>query len=212
VINNRRRTRCARSKRLQRLRSERGERSFAHVCDTGGARRRLRNHCQLERHAESKDSRPNMPRTSWIAACGWSRSTWPLTANWRHPVLDRRRPCVIMHPVHREDRALLGSNPSARCDARRWTGALTLMPRLLSSRPSHPSLGPKSDNPTVQQPINLHPPIDRPRSDICPDLRDGRRDSNWTTGPSSERLGYSQMPLRGKGIRIRDSRVYESQR
>jgi transposase len=39
VINNRRRTRCARSKRLQRLRSERVERSFAHVCDTGGARR-----------------------------------------------------------------------------------------------------------------------------------------------------------------------------
>jgi len=39
VINNRRRTRGARSKRLQRLRSERVERSFAHVCDTGGARR-----------------------------------------------------------------------------------------------------------------------------------------------------------------------------
>ena len=39
VINNRRRTRRRRSKRLQRLRSERVERSFAHVCDTGGARR-----------------------------------------------------------------------------------------------------------------------------------------------------------------------------
>jgi transposase len=39
VLNNRRRTRGARSKRLQRLRSERVERSFAHVCDTGGARR-----------------------------------------------------------------------------------------------------------------------------------------------------------------------------
>ena len=39
VINNRRRTRAARSKRLQRLRSERVERSFAHVCETGGARR-----------------------------------------------------------------------------------------------------------------------------------------------------------------------------
>ena len=39
VINNRRRTRGPRSKRLQRLRSERVERSFAHVCDTGGARR-----------------------------------------------------------------------------------------------------------------------------------------------------------------------------
>jgi transposase len=37
--NNRRRTRGARSKRLQRQRSERVERSFAHVCDTGGARR-----------------------------------------------------------------------------------------------------------------------------------------------------------------------------
>jgi transposase len=39
VLNNRRRVRCARSKRLQRLRSERVERSFAHICDTGGARR-----------------------------------------------------------------------------------------------------------------------------------------------------------------------------
>jgi transposase len=39
VINNRRRTRGERSKRLQRLRSERVERSFAHICDTGGARR-----------------------------------------------------------------------------------------------------------------------------------------------------------------------------
>jgi transposase len=39
VVNNRRRTRGARSKRLQRLRSELVERSFAHMCDTGGARR-----------------------------------------------------------------------------------------------------------------------------------------------------------------------------
>ena len=39
VFNNRRRTRRAKSKRLQRLRSERVERSFAHMCDTGGARR-----------------------------------------------------------------------------------------------------------------------------------------------------------------------------
>jgi len=38
-MNNRRRVRGARSKRLQRLRSELVERSFAHVCDTGGARR-----------------------------------------------------------------------------------------------------------------------------------------------------------------------------
>lgn len=39
VYANRRRTRCDKSKRLQRLRSERVERSFAHVCETGGARR-----------------------------------------------------------------------------------------------------------------------------------------------------------------------------
>lgn len=39
VLGNRRRTRGARSKRLQRLRSERAERSFAHICETGGARR-----------------------------------------------------------------------------------------------------------------------------------------------------------------------------
>ena len=36
---NRRRVRGTRSKRLQRQRSERVERSFAHVCETGGARR-----------------------------------------------------------------------------------------------------------------------------------------------------------------------------
>jgi transposase len=39
VINNRRRIHRAKSKRLQRLRSERVERTFAHVCETGGARR-----------------------------------------------------------------------------------------------------------------------------------------------------------------------------
>jgi hypothetical protein len=36
--NNRRRVRGARGKRLQRLRSEYVERSFAHVCESGGAR------------------------------------------------------------------------------------------------------------------------------------------------------------------------------
>jgi len=39
VYANRRRTRGERGKQLQRLRSERVERSFAHVCETGGARR-----------------------------------------------------------------------------------------------------------------------------------------------------------------------------
>ena len=39
VINNQRRVRRAKSKRLQRQRSERVERSFAHICETGGARR-----------------------------------------------------------------------------------------------------------------------------------------------------------------------------
>jgi transposase len=39
VYNNRRRTRGPRGRKLQRLRSERVERSFAHVCETGGARR-----------------------------------------------------------------------------------------------------------------------------------------------------------------------------
>lgn len=39
VMGNRRRVRGARGKRLQRLRSELTERSFAHVCETGGARR-----------------------------------------------------------------------------------------------------------------------------------------------------------------------------
>jgi transposase len=39
VYANRRRTRGERGRRLQRRRSERVERSFAHVCETGGARR-----------------------------------------------------------------------------------------------------------------------------------------------------------------------------
>ena len=39
VYANRRRVRGGRSKKLQRLRSERTERSFAHVCETGGGRR-----------------------------------------------------------------------------------------------------------------------------------------------------------------------------
>ena len=39
VRNNRRRVKRAKSKRLQRLRSEHCERTFAHVCDTGGMRR-----------------------------------------------------------------------------------------------------------------------------------------------------------------------------
>lgn len=39
VYGNRRRVRGKRGKQLQRLRSERCERSFAHVCETGGARR-----------------------------------------------------------------------------------------------------------------------------------------------------------------------------
>jgi transposase len=39
VYSNRRRTRGDRGRKLQRLRSERVERSFAHVCETGGARR-----------------------------------------------------------------------------------------------------------------------------------------------------------------------------
>lgn len=39
VYGNRRRTQRSKSKRLQKLRSERVERSFAHVCETGGGRR-----------------------------------------------------------------------------------------------------------------------------------------------------------------------------
>ena len=39
VTSNSRRVRGVRGKRLQRLRSELTERSFAHVCETGGARR-----------------------------------------------------------------------------------------------------------------------------------------------------------------------------
>ena len=39
VVNNRRRVKRDKSKKLQRRRSEVVERTFAHICDTGGARR-----------------------------------------------------------------------------------------------------------------------------------------------------------------------------
>ena len=39
MVNNRRRVTRAKSKKLQRRRSEVVERTFAHVCDTGGTRR-----------------------------------------------------------------------------------------------------------------------------------------------------------------------------
>lgn len=39
VLNNQRRVKRAKGRKLQRLRSERVERSFAHVCETGGSRR-----------------------------------------------------------------------------------------------------------------------------------------------------------------------------
>ena len=39
LLNNRRRIKRTKSKQLQRKRSERTERSFAHICETGGARR-----------------------------------------------------------------------------------------------------------------------------------------------------------------------------
>jgi len=84
-------------------------------------------------------------------------------------MLDLADPCQTMQAVGREDRALLRSNPSARSDAGRWTGASAR--RALP--PSQASLGPKA--------INLCPEgqarrtaIDRElphRSDICLDLR-----------------------------------------
>jgi transposase len=51
VINNRRRTGRAKSRKPQRLRSERVERSFAHTCETGGARRSwLRGSLDVTKH------------------------------------------------------------------------------------------------------------------------------------------------------------------
>ena len=38
-MNNRRRLKRAKSRKFQKLRSERVERTFAHICDTGGMRR-----------------------------------------------------------------------------------------------------------------------------------------------------------------------------
>ena len=66
ILNNRRRMARAKGKRLQRLRSERVERSFAHVCETGGARRSwltgLEDVTKRYRIAAQR-------RTTWVGSC-----------------------------------------------------------------------------------------------------------------------------------------------
>ncbi len=58
VVNNRRRSRRTKGRRLGRLRSEKVERSFAHLCDTGGARRSWL--CGLEKFNQSHRTEPGM--------------------------------------------------------------------------------------------------------------------------------------------------------
>ena len=61
VMNNRARTRRAYGKRLQRKRSERVERSFAHVCETGGGRRTwLRGLANVRKHHLVKAAAHNL--------------------------------------------------------------------------------------------------------------------------------------------------------
>ena len=102
VVNNRRRSRRDKGRRLGKLRSEKVERSFAHLCDTGGARRSWL--CGLEKinkryaiHAAAHNlgvlmrqvfglGKPRGLAAGWAAACaaivavlhshlsGWSAS------------------------------------------------------------------------------------------------------------------------------------------
>ena len=85
VVNNRRRSRRTKGRRLGRLRSEKVERSFAHLCDTGGARRSWL--CGLEKinkryaiHAAAHNlavlmrqvfgiGKPRGLAAAWAAAC-----------------------------------------------------------------------------------------------------------------------------------------------
>ena len=61
VLNNRARTERDYGKRLQRQRSERVERSFAHVCDTGGGRRTwLRGLANVRKHHLLKAAAHNL--------------------------------------------------------------------------------------------------------------------------------------------------------
>jgi hypothetical protein len=62
---------------------------------------------------------------------------------------------AIIDYVHREDRALLGSNPSARWAVRRWTGASAHS--LMLRSPLLPSLDAKRDKPTVHNQSTLTP-------------------------------------------------------
>ncbi len=99
VENNRRRMRRAKGKRLQRLRSERVERSFAHVCETGGARRTwLRGRDKVQKRSLMSAAAHNLglilrslfkmgtPRglqglralvyLAWLIVAGWWNALW----------------------------------------------------------------------------------------------------------------------------------------
>jgi hypothetical protein len=113
-------------------------------------------------------------------------------------MLDRRRLGGIIHLVHREDRALLGSTPSARCDARRWTGALVFMPRLLSCSASATPIHLWA--PTAINPPRNHQPIFTPQWIVRGRtyVRIYGTDVSFRPRtPSDESLGYFQLPLRG---------------
>jgi transposase len=107
---NRRRVRGERSRRLQRLRSERVERSFAHVCNTGRARRTWlrgiedvqkrylvtlagRNLTVLMRAVfgiGTPRSLQGLPRALWAALCALALFTF-------HPTLDRPLMLFVDH-------------------------------------------------------------------------------------------------------------------
>jgi transposase len=84
VYNNRRRVRRGKSKALQRLRSERCERTFAHICETGGMRRSwLRGLADVTKRYRIAAAAHNLGRILWkllgvgkprALQGGWGRS------------------------------------------------------------------------------------------------------------------------------------------
>ena len=107
---NARRVRGARGKRLARLRSEYPERSFAHVCETGGARRSwLRGVVEVSKRYLVTVAAHNLGRVMWVLfGVGTPRSLQGLHAPafrtlWRS-YFGRIRPLLAGMPSSRRGR------------------------------------------------------------------------------------------------------------
>ena len=120
VYANRRRTKTDKSKRLQRLRSERVERSFAHVCETGGARR------------------------TWLCGIDKVRKRYLVSALARNLGVLMRALCGMGTPrgLQQEgggDDSLAALMRLARLAVRSFSIALTTLAALATKLPRHPT-------------------------------------------------------------------------